>query len=209
MITIHSLVLGPLENNTYILSSPLNREAIVVDPSYEFEPILDVLTENQYRLSHILLTHAHYDHMVNVFKLSENFSPFVQIGLQPNDLELWNSGGGADLFGLQFQSARNPDLHLYSGQRIPLGGEEIEVRHTPGHTPGSVIFVLHSNQTIITGDLIFFHSVGRTDLPGGDHFTLLHSIESQVFSLPGSYTILPGHGPSTTVLEEVRNNPFL
>lgn len=209
MLNIHSLILGPLENNTYILSASSSGEAIVVDPSFELDPILDVLAENQYRLSHILLTHAHYDHMVNVFKLLENFSPLVHIGLHPNDLELWNTGGGADLFGLKFQPARNPDLHLFSGQKILLGSDEIEVRHTPGHTPGSVIFVLHSNQTIITGDLIFFHSVGRTDLPGGDHFTLLHSIESQVFSFPGSYMILPGHGPSTTVLEEVRNNPFL
>jgi len=209
MLTIHTLILGPLENNTYILGDEKSGEAAVVDPSFELEPMLDLLEENEYRLRFILLTHAHFDHMVNALTLSNHYEPPVKIALHPSDLPLWENGGGASLFGLTFQPDRAPGFHFHHGQKIHLGQEEIEIRHTPGHSPGSVIFVLHGNQIALTGDLIFYRGVGRTDLPGGDPHSLIESIQSQVFTLPPAYGLLPGHGPATTVTDEIKLNPFL
>jgi hydroxyacylglutathione hydrolase len=209
MLTIHTLILGPLENNTIIVADETSGEAIVVDPSFELDPIFDLLEENEYRLRTILLTHAHFDHTVNTLPLSNRYNPTIPIGLHSADLFLWENGGGAELFGVNFKPSRNPDFHLYHGQKISLGHEEIEVRQTPGHTPGSVVFILQSNQTVITGDLIFFHGVGRTDLPGGDSRALIRSIQTQIFNLPGPYHLIPGHGPETTIAEEAENNPFL
>lgn len=208
MITIHALILGPLENNTYLLGDDSTGEAALVDPSFELEHILDVIEEHEYRLRYILLTHAHFDHIVNAQVISDRYSPTIPLGLHPSDLSLWTSGGGADLFGVDFKPTRQPDLHFYASQKIKLGKEEIEVRHTPGHTPGSVCFVLPSNQTVLTGDLIFYRSVGRTDLQGGDTRALIRSIEGQIFTLPPAYHIRPGHGPATTVREEIDENPF-
>jgi len=209
MLTIHTLILGSLENNTFILADDASGEAGVVDPSFELEPIIDLLEENQYRLRFILLTHAHYDHTINALSLSNRYTPTIPIGLHPSDQSLWKDGCGADLFGLHFKPDRDTDLHLYHGQILSLGLEEIEVRHTPGHSPGSVVFILHTNQTVIAGDLIFYHGIGRTDLPGGDTIVLTRSIQTQIFRLPRTYHLLPGHGPATTVAEEIDHNPYL
>jgi hydroxyacylglutathione hydrolase len=209
MLIIHTLALGPMENNTLVVADEKTGDAIVVDPSFELEPILDLVEENEYRLRLILLTHAHFDHSVNALPLSDRFSPPVPVSLHPSDLSLWTNGGSADLFGVHSKPSRNPDSYLFDGQHILLGEEEIEVRHTPGHTPGSVVFVIPVNHTVITGDLIFFHSIGRTDLPGGDSNDLFHSIRAKIFTLPRGYRLIPGHGPETSVAEEVENNPFL
>lgn len=209
MLTIHTLILGPIENNTIIVADDSTGEAVVVDPSFELEPILDLLEENEYRLRMILLTHAHFDHSVNTLPLSNHYNPPIPIALHPADQFLWENGGGAELFGVNFKPPRNPDIHLYHGQKIAIGHEEIEVRQTPGHTPGSVVFILHSNQSVLTGDLIFFHGVGRTDLPGGDSRALTRSIQTQILSLPQAYHLIPGHGPDTTIAEEAKHNPSL
>jgi len=209
MLTIHTLILGPIENNTIIVADDTTGEAVVVDPSFELEPILDLLEENEYRLRAILLTHAHFDHCVNTLPLSNHYNPPIPIAFHPADQFLWENGGGAELFGVNFKPSRNPDIHLYHGQKISIGHEEIEVRQTPGHTPGSVVFILHSNQTVLTGDLIFFHGVGRTDLPGGDSHALTRSIQTQILSLPQAYHLIPGHGPDTTIAEEAKHNPYV
>lgn len=209
MLNIHTLILGPLENNTYILADEHTGQAAVVDPSFELEPVLDLLQEYEYRIRYILLTHSHFDHVVNALPLSDRYNPTIPIALHPSDEALWKEGSGADLFGINFRPNRLPDFHLFHTQKIQLGSDEIEVRQTPGHTPGSVCFVLHTNQAVLTGDLIFFHSVGRTDLKGGDAVALVNSIEKQIFTLPPVYRLLSGHGPESSVEEELHNNPFL
>lgn len=209
MFIIHTLILGPLENNTYLIADEETGQAAIIDPSFEREPIIDIINQYKYLPKYILITHAHFDHTVNAIALSDQFSPPVPIALHPSDLQLWENGSGAEYFGIQFKPDRRPDLNLYHRQKILLGDKEIEVRHVPGHSPGSLVFVLHPNQLVLTGDLIFYRGVGRTDLPGGNATHLTKSITSQIFTLPGNYQLLPGHGPSTTVAEEIRFNPYI
>jgi glyoxylase-like metal-dependent hydrolase (beta-lactamase superfamily II) len=103
----------------------------------------------------------------------------------------------------------DPDLILKSGEKISLGESEIEVRHTPGHTPGSVTFYIQKLHAAFVGDLIFHRSIGRTDLDGGSFHTLKNSVKTQIFTLPEETTLFPGHGPATTVKEEMETNPFV
>ncbi|NPV55501.1 MAG: MBL fold metallo-hydrolase, partial [Anaerolineae bacterium] len=122
---------------------------------------------------------------------------------------LWQHAGGAHHFGYNIELNLDPTMMLAHGEMIVLGESAIEVRHTPGHSPGHVIFYAAGEQVCFCGDVIFRRSIGRTDLPGGSHEQLLESIRSQVLSLPGETRLLSGHGPETTVANEVRDNPYL
>jgi hydroxyacylglutathione hydrolase len=110
---------------------------------------------------------------------------------------------------MQIDPGPEPTMHLSHGQKLPLGDRLFEVRHTPGHTPGHVVFYCGSEKVVFCGDVIFWGGIGRTDLPGGDYDTLMHSIQSQILSLPNDTRLLSGHGGETTVGYERRENPFL
>jgi hydroxyacylglutathione hydrolase len=126
------------------------------------------------------------------------------------DIPLWQAHGGAALFGFQhFDPGPQPDLELEHGMQLQLGRHCFEVRHTPGHSPGHVIFVAREAGIVFCGDLIFQGSVGRTDLPGGDWEALLDSIRTEVLVLPDDFLLYSGHGPVTTVGRERASNPFL
>jgi len=131
------------------------------------------------------------------------------VALHPADHVLWRAEGGAPLFGFRIDPGPEPTVDLYQGQRLTLGETQIEVRHTPGHTPGHCIFLAPRDGLCFCGDLIFQGGIGRTDLPGGDLDQLVQSIRTQVFTLPDTTRLLSGHGPETTVGQEKRNNPFV
>jgi glyoxylase-like metal-dependent hydrolase (beta-lactamase superfamily II) len=132
------------------------------------------------------------------------------VALHPDDQPLWRFSGGAPLFGFpQFDPGPEPTISLEHGMILRLGDHSFEVRHTPGHTAGHVIFVVRSARLVFCGDLIFQGGVGRTDLPGGEWSTLLHSIEQEILTLPDETQLLSGHGAETTVGAERRSNPFL
>jgi len=132
------------------------------------------------------------------------------VALHPDDLPLWRFSGGAALFGLpHFDPGPEPTVSLAHGMHLSIGTHDIEVRHTPGHTPGHVVFYAPASNLVFCGDLIFYSGVGRTDLPGGSWETLLESIRTQVLTLPDPTRLLSGHGPETTVGRERRANPFL
>lgn len=207
-LSIVTLVLGPLQNNTYILGDAENHEAAVIDPSFDAESIQSELNKQGWMLSLLLITHAHFDHITAVKSLLDQ-SKSIPIGLHPADLDLWRKGGGADQFGIQLGSVPEPDVLLYDGKILRVGKYPLEVRHTPGHTRGHVIFFSPESEAAFCGDLIFQGSVGRTDLPGGDHTALLRSIQRQVLTLPPRTRLFPGHGPATTVAEENKTNPYL
>jgi hydroxyacylglutathione hydrolase len=200
---------GPLVNNACILYDEAGKQAFVVDPSFEPQPLLDFLNENALTAEMILITHGHFDHFAGVAYLLANLPKAPKLALHPADLEIWKDGGGSRHFRMPLDAPGNPDVQLADGQILTLGSAQIEVRLTPGHSHGSVVFYIPELKTAICGDVIFHHSIGRTDLTGGNLDTLLNSIRSKVFTLPMETTLVPGHGMNTTVGEEIKNNPFL
>ncbi len=131
------------------------------------------------------------------------------VALHPLDYSLWKMEGGARLFGMHIDPGPEPSVDLIDGMQMYLGKYIFEVRHTPGHTPGHVIFVCQQEKIAFVGDVIFAGSIGRTDLPGGDYETLIESIQKQVLSLVDETSLYCGHGPGTNVAQERKHNPFL
>jgi hydroxyacylglutathione hydrolase len=208
-LSISTHILGPLGNNTYLLKDHETGTAVIVDPSFECSSVLDELQADGLQLSMVWITHAHFDHIAGVPELRKALKQEFIIGLHPADLELWNQSGGSMNFGIRLPALPQPEMKFYPGQILSLGKHQFSVRHTPGHTRGHVIFYSADQQTAFTGDLIFHHGVGRTDLAGGDEGTLQHSIRTQILTLPPETRLLSGHGLETTVQEEQLNNPFL
>ena len=208
-LTIVPLVVGPLETNAYLLADPASRVAVVVDPGAEGRRIAAEARRRGWRIRHVWLTHAHFDHIAGLAELAEALPTWPLVALHPDDLWLWRLEGGAPLFGLRLDPGPEPTVHLRHGQRLRVGAVEFEVRHAPGHTPGHVMFYAPAVGVLLAGDVIFRESIGRTDLPQGDHDALLRSIRTQVLTLPDETRILPGHGPATTVGHERRFNPFM
>ena len=208
-VTINTLTLGPLSNNVYFITDTQTRETILVDPTYQSTLALDYAAKNGWIISRIWITHAHFDHIAGVDQLTGLLGRNIEIGLHPDDLELWHNGGGARELGFFFEVKSEPNFFFRDKEKIKFNDCEIEVRKTPGHTRGHVIFCLPSVKCAICGDLIFQGSVGRTDLPGGDHTTLLNSIQAEILTLPPETRLLSGHGPETTVAREMAHNPFL
>lgn len=208
-LSIVTLSLGPMENNTYLVADPSTRLAVVIDPTFDSQSVLAAAQERGWQIAAVWLTHAHFDHIVGVAAVAGAQTPPVPVGLHPDDLPLWRAGGGGKMFGVAVAPGPEPGLKFFHGQRLALGSQQIEVRHTPGHSPGHVIFYAPQAGVVLCGDLIFQRSVGRTDLPGSSHSQLLTSIREQVFTLPPDTRLLPGHGGETTVGEEMAENPFL
>jgi glyoxylase-like metal-dependent hydrolase (beta-lactamase superfamily II) len=202
--------LGPVATNTYIVAAPGSREAVVIDPAWEGHLLRKAAQGRGWEITAIWLTHAHFDHFGGVVGLVDAKGEPPPVALHPDDLPLWQARGGARLFGLSFfDPGPRPSMELQDGMELQVGEQIVEVRHTPGHSPGHVIFVHHAGGQVFCGDLIFQDGVGRTDLPGGDWDTLLRSIRQRVLDLPDHYVLFPGHGPQTTVGRERRSNPFI
>lgn len=207
-LEIVRLVLGPMENNTYLLAD--SGKAVVIDPSFDSETVLQVVEKRSWELTAIWLTHAHFDHIAGVQTIQQaSRKGPLPVGLHNDDLPLWQQGGGARLFGMNIEPGPAPSMHFEHGQLLALGGSQIEVRHAPGHTPGHVMFYSVEASAMLVGDVIFYHGVGRTDLPGGSQSVLMRSIREQVLTLPPQTKLFSGHGPETTVEEELEENPFL
>ncbi len=208
-ISIESFILGQIQNNTYLISDAQTQQAAVVDPASGIGDVIKRLKEKHLQLSAIWITHAHFDHIAGVYQLLHDCGPDIPLYLHPADVPLWKSGAGASDFGFDFDPRAKPTVFFSHGQLLPFGDSFIEVRHTPGHTPGHVTLYWKEQQVAFCGDLIFYHSIGRTDLSYADADALLHSIHENILSLPDSTALLCGHGPATTVAEERSNNPFL
>ncbi len=215
MLEIFPFTLGPIETNAYLIADPVTRAAAVIDPAWDGDLILAEAQMRGWRIGHLWYTHAHFDHIGGAGAIADALNPLPLVALHPADHALWRAEGGAALFGFKIDPGPEPTIDLFDGQVLMLGQARLEVRFTPGHTPGHCIFCLRSVEDptslgiCFCGDLIFRESVGRTDLPGGDTDALIRSIRTQVFTLPEDTRLLPGHGPETTVGHEKRNNPFV
>lgn len=208
-LKLRLLVSGPLENNVILLQDEASKMGIIVDPSFDPGELLTVIKNEGISINRILFTHGHFDHFAGLAYLMSRLELAPQVGLHPADLPLWRQGGGSVQFRIPLELPPDPDFLLENGQTLMLGQYSIKVRHTPGHSPGSVIFHVPSIHTAIVGDLIFYRGVGRIDLDGGSFKALRNSIETQVFTLAPETILIPGHGPNTTVADEMRHNPYV
>lgn len=203
---VECLVVGPFQENTFIIGCEETKEAVVVDPGDEPEKIIERLDANKLNLTRIINTHAHIDHIGAVqalrekkgakFFVHENEIPFVEAYDQQ-----------CKFFGVKFGATPEVDGTIKEGEKIKLGKYEAEVIFTPGHSPGGLCF--NFGKEIFVGDTLFFGSIGRTDLPGGDHQTLISNIKKKLLTLPEDVVAYCGHGPDTTIGREKKGNPFL
>jgi glyoxylase-like metal-dependent hydrolase (beta-lactamase superfamily II) len=197
---------GRFAENCYLVADLAAREAVIIDPGEEPETFLAELDTRAWSLKAIWLTHAHIDHVLGVEAIKR--ATGVPIHLHPDDRPLYEAlPQFGEWVGLPVDAPPPPDVELQSGGRVRVGGYEFEVRHTPGHSPGSVSFVGHG--IVFGGDVLFNGSIGRSDLPGGDHPTLMATIQAHFLSLPDSTVVYSGHGPETTIGIERLTNPWL
>ncbi len=206
---VYTLPVGALQVNCYILGCSRTHRAAVIDPGDNAPQILNTLKRLGLQVDRILATHAHFDHLLAARDLQvATAAPFY---LHPADRPLVAAMRRTCRAWLGYDPGEPPTINgdLTPGEVVTIGDIRLEVRHTPGHSPGGVTLVDHAGRRAFTGDALFAGGIGRTDFPGGSLQTLLESIRTQILTLPDDYAVLSGHGPATTIGEERRSNPFL
>ena len=203
---------GPFFKNGFVLGCPDTREAILIDPGDEVEELLAYARRQMLSIHHILLTHAHVDHITGVAAAKRALN--APVYLHREDLFLYEHAikMGA-MFGLRVEPPPPIDVVYAPGQHVAFGTLEARWHHTPGHCPGGVCLEVgkagQQGTDLFVGDTLFAGSIGRTDLPGGDHARLLASIRHVLFPFGDAARVYPGHGPATTIGQERRTNPYL
>ena len=205
---LECFTVGPLQENCYLLADPASKDAVLIDPGDEAPRLLRALDERGLTLQALWLTHAHFDHVGAVAGVLERRP--VPLYLHPADAPLLaQASASAARWGIPLKQPPADFLPLSDGQTLTLGGLRALCLFTPGHAPGHIAFHLPAEEVVIAGDALFQGSIGRTDLPGGDHARLLESIRTKLLTLPPQTKVHPGHGPATTVGREAESNPFL
>ena len=199
-VTLKTVTVGMLKTNCYILADNGTGTGIIIDPGDEAEKISAAVREADLDVKYIINTHAHYDHIGAVLKLKDEFGAEILVHeadgpmLEDPTLNLSFNKPKIKAAGVK------PDKLLNEGDIVTAGKIELKVIHTPGHTPGSICLL--GKDYIFTGDTLFAGAVGRTDLPGGSHKSIVESIQTKLKTLPDNLKVYPGHGPSTTIGEE-------
>ncbi len=206
---VAGLTVGLLQENCYIIACEDTMRGVIVDPGDSARALLNEIDEMGITIEKIINTHAHFDHVMAVnavraatgatFHLHRDDLPILRAA--PERVNEW--------LGARIEPIVEPDHFLEEGQKIEIGSESLEVLFTPGHSPGHVVFVDHTNEQVFAGDTLFRGSVGRFDLPLADGPTLINSIQHQLLTLPDTYAVYPGHGEATTIGAERESNPFV
>jgi glyoxylase-like metal-dependent hydrolase (beta-lactamase superfamily II) len=208
-LEVRGVVVGLFQENCWIVGSRQRGEAVVIDPGDEPEEILALARDMGVKISRVLASHAHLDHIMAARAVVEaTGAPFL---LHADDLTIaeYMPEAARRWLGHDVPPAPTPDAFPVDGQDIEVAGVTLKVIHTPGHTPGSVSLYAAEAHLLFSGDTLFRESIGRTDLPGGDTETIFSSIRERLYSLPADTRVLPGHMQETTIAHERAHNPFV
>jgi len=211
MLTVKSFEFSPIQENTYVLSDQKDA-CVIIDPGCYFgnerAVLQDYIEQNGLRPKILLNTHCHLDHVFGNKFVYDTWD--LPLHLHEKEKALLDRAAEMGLaWGLPFENYRGELIYIAPGERILLGTDELRALFLPGHSPGSLGFYSAAQGFLIGGDVLFRGGIGRTDLPGGDHATLLRSIREQLWPLPDETVVYPGHGESTTIGWEKKHNPFL
>jgi hydroxyacylglutathione hydrolase len=211
MIKVTTFVFNAFQENTYILQDETS-ECVIIDPGFgsqgEKTELADFIVSAGLKPVAVLNTHCHIDHILGCAELQKDYNiPFY---IQRMEAELLNSASVyATYFGLEIKAVPVPDNFLDEGDEYQFGKSSLSVFHVPGHSPGSICFYSIKDKFVVTGDVLFRGSIGRTDLPGGDYNALIKNIKTKLLILPREVLVFPGHGPTTNIGHESDTNPFL
>ena len=204
-MNVRVVPVGPLQVNCYLVACDESKECMVVDPGADAAKLLDLVSTAGEKVDCIVNTHGHFDHIGGNRELVE--ATGVDLLMHPAAVAVMkNAGRQAAAFGLTVEASPQPDRLLEEGDEIFVGTLTFKVLHVPGHSPGSICLYGHGH--LFVGDVLFAGSVGRTDLPGGSHDTLIEGIQGKLWALPDETVVCPGHGPKTTIGREKQHNPF-
>lgn len=211
MLQIKVLTFNPVRENTYVLFNEF-KECIIIDPGCYFDAekqeLSGFITNNNLQPKILLNTHCHLDHVFGNKYVAEEYKLTVQLHAQEENVLKMAPASGL-IFNLPFDNYSGELIYLEEGDIVSLGEDQLKVIFAPGHSPGSICFYCEKQRFIIGGDVLFLNSIGRTDLPGGSHESLVKNIREKLLILPPDVNVYPGHGPETTIGEEIRNNPYL
>ena len=211
MLKVKSFVFSPIQENTYLLYNEFN-ECLIIDPGCYFPEEQDELkafiTQSNLKPWMLLNTHCHLDHVFGNKFVAETYGLTLQLHEKEKVLLDYAPTSGL-MYDMPFDNYAGEYIYLKEGDIVKLGEDELKVIEAPGHSPGHICFYCAKQNFIISGDVLFNRSIGRTDLPGGDHETLLKNIREKLFVLPDETVVYSGHGAVTTIGEEKSENPFL
>ncbi len=212
MLSIKKFIFNPFSENTYLLWDNKTLETMIIDPGCsdgeEENQLFNFIESNKLIPKYLVNTHCHIDHVLGVNSILKKYK--IKYLAPEGDLPLLNHAvSQAEMFGLRIQEIKNSDEFLSEDSILFLGDERIQCLFTPGHTPGEYCLYSPTNKICITGDVLFQHSIGRTDLWGGNYNQLINSIKTKLFTLPDEVVIYPGHGEVSTIGDEKKFNPFL
>ncbi len=212
MLDIHFFTFNAFQENSYIVYDKETKDCIILDPgcgnAKEEQELVDFIERNKLLPKRLINTHCHIDHVLGNLFVAEKY----KLVLEAHRLEipvLQSGGQVSKMYNIPYK--RSPDISkfLEEGEPLELGGFRLDILLTPGHSPGSISFYSKESKWVISGDVLFMNSIGRTDLPGGDYNTLIGSIAAKLLPLPDDVKVYSGHGPSTTIGHERSTNPFL
>lgn len=208
---IKSFIFNDFQENTYVLYDD-TKSCIIVDPGcyapYEQEELTNFIAQNNLQPVKLINTHCHIDHVLGNAFIAHTYN--LSLYLHQDELKTYQqTARWADVFGLVMADMPANQVYINQGDLVTFGNTQLDVLFTPGHSIASLTFVNHATKTIICGDVLFNQSIGRTDLPGGNHATLIQSIKEKLLTLPDDYVVYSGHGPKTTIGHERNHNPFL
>ncbi len=211
MISIHYFTFGPFDENTYILYDE-TKECIIIDPgcydNRERSELADFIQQNELKPVKLLNTHCHLDHIFGNGFVADKYN--LKLEMNKNDQIVLDSYlTVAGIYNLQAQPSPAPSVYLEEGDIVNFGNSSLQIVFTPGHSPGSITFYNTEQKFMIAGDVLFNGSIGRSDLPGGNHNALINSIKTKLLALGDDYKVYSGHGPTTNIGHERKTNPFL
>lgn len=211
MFEIKYFTVNPLQENAYVLIND-KKDCIIIDPGYyyqnERDEFLQFIRENGLKVARLLNTHCHFDHIFSNQLVAKTFN--VGLEIHQKDMPvLERSSQSGLMYNIPFEPSPMPSSYLEEGDKVVLGEDELEVILTPGHSPGSISFYCAKQGFVISGDVLFKQSIGRSDFPGGNLEVLTSSIREKLYKLPDETVVYSGHGPSTTIGFEKKHNPFV